>query len=177
MSSYDEQDRTLIEQGRSSIERQRPFQISEEIIAAGVCFVIAGLFFSRTGGRGRWLDWIYPQWLLGFVTFIGAVLLVRGLLGHGKKRSVVPPILRGDGIDVAVFILIAFAFAILLEPVGFWPMAVVMVFGTSMVLSTERNRRTVVVSLVTALAVAVTGYLIFREVFFIPFPEPSWWPN
>lgn len=158
-------------------ESHGPLQVSEDIIAAVVCFGIAGLFFSRTGVSGGRLDWIYPRGLLAFIAGVGVVLLIRGLRGRGTKRSLVPPVLRGTGSAVAVFALIVFGFAILLEPVGFWPMAVAMVFVTSMVLTPERTRRVALVSLAVALVVAVVGHLVFREVFFIPFPDPPWWPT
>lgn len=161
---------------QQSETRREPIRVSEEILAAGVCFVLAGLFQSRTGISGRPLEWVYPQWLLIFIAAVGVILLVRGLLGYGEKYELVPPILRGEGRDVAVFILIAVIYVLLLEPVGFWPTSILMVFVASMILTTERTVRTAAVAAVTAVAIAVIGHLVFRRIFYIPFPEPPWWP-
>lgn len=161
---------------QQSETRSEPIRVSEETLAAGVCFVLVGLFQSRTGISGRDLEWVYPQWLLIFIAALGVVLLVRGLLGYGEKYELVPPIFRGQGRDVAVFILIAIGYVLLLEPVGFWPMSILMVFVSSMILTSERTVRAAVVSAVTAIAIAIVGYLVFRRVFYIPFPEPPWWP-
>lgn len=161
---------------QQSETRREPIRVSEEILAAAVCFVLAGLFQSRTGISGRPLEWVYPQWLLIFIAALGVVLLIRGLLGYGKKYELVPPIARGQGRDVAVFILIAVVYVLLLEPVGFWPMSILMVFVASMILTIERTVKVAVVSALTAIAMAVVGHLIFRRIFYIPFPEPPWWP-
>ncbi|AYY11705.1 tripartite tricarboxylate transporter TctB family protein [Actinobacteria bacterium YIM 96077] len=151
-------------------------RISEEIIAGCVCFAVAGLFGMRTGDGGRWLDWVYPQWLLGVIAAVGVILVVRGLLGYGNKRSLVPPVLRGGGTDVAAFAVLAIGYVLLVDVAGFWPMSALLVALASLYFAGERSRRTLIISVLTAVAVSLVGAVVFREIFYIPFPEPPWWP-
>lgn len=135
---------------------------------------IALVFFLRAG-EGN-LDWLFPISLGAVLAFIGVVLLVRGAMGYGDAVPLVPPIFRGHGVDVAAFIAATVIYVALLRPVGFWFMTPVMVFVASIYLANERNRRAVLTSVLVAASVAIIGWFVLTQVFYVPLPKTRWWP-
>ena len=149
-------------------------QVRVELVAGLVSIAVAA-FFLIGAGSGR-LDWIFPDTLAITLGGIGVALAVRGLLGYGDLMPLVPPILRGAGKDVALFILIAVAYAVLVRPLGFWPVSGLMIFGTALYLTDRRDRRAVVVAAVIAVAVCVVAFLLLERVFYVPYPKVRWLP-
>jgi hypothetical protein len=147
-------------------------QVRVEIVA-GVSSMAVAAFFLLGAGSGR-LDWIFPDALATALGAIGVVLIIRGILGYGDLVPIIPAILRGAGRDVAIFIAIAIAFVVLVRPLGFWPVSGLMIFGTSVYLAQDRSRRTIVVSLIVALAVCVVAFFLLERIFYVPFPRASW---
>jgi hypothetical protein len=146
-------------------------------VAAGViACAIASFFYAFSGEDLR--DWIWPRSLAQFLGVAGILLVLRGLSPAGRTRSV--PILpralrgraalrRGDS-DVLLFALFVVAYAGLMNLLGFWLLTFIVVAFGSMALDLEPTRRKRVVSVISALAVTVVGYIIFEIVFYVPFP-------
>ncbi len=144
-------------------------------LVGGLTLLAVVAVFLLKAGEG-YLDWLFPLVLSYAVGALAVILAVRGLLGRGKRMPVVPAIIRGRGVDVAVFIALALAYVILAEPVGFWITSVAMIFIGSTYLSVVRDRRTLAVSLAVALSVGIIAFFLLTRVFYVPLPQSGWLP-
>lgn len=155
-------------------ERTGPL-VQRDLIGGLTLLVIAAIFLIGAG-EGR-LDWVFPT-TLGYATgAIGAILIGRAFLGAGDRVSAIPPVLRGHGIDVAVFIGIMVIFVVVILPFGFWPASGAMIFAAAAYLAPDRSRRNLLIAAGSAIAVVVLGYLLLEYVFYVPFPEVEWLPG
>lgn len=151
-------------------EQEETLLVRRELVV-GLVMLATAAFFLVNVGAGKELDWLFPRMLAYAVGFMGLCLLGRGVFGFGDKMPVVPLVFRGQGVDVAGFALTTIGYVVLLQYIGFWVSSALMIFAASVYLDTRRSRRDVVVSLIAALAVAIVGYVILSEVFFVFFPE------
>jgi hypothetical protein len=126
-------------------------------------------------GSGR-LDWLFPVVISYALGALATYLVIRGLLGFGDRIAAIPPILRGSGVDVAIFIAITVTFAGIVRPLGFWVASAMMLLGGSIYLDQARSRRTLTTSLLTAIGVCVAANLILTRLFYVPLPESGWLP-
>ncbi len=158
----------------TSEERPSP-EISQELIGGLVLFLMAAVFLLNSGD-GR-MDWLFPQVLSYLLIASGVVMLGQAALGRGKKVPLIPPILRGKGVDVVVFTGLAIVYVVLARPVGFWIMSFVTLFGAAVYLATRRDRRVLLQSLAVVSVVVVVGYVLLLHVFYVPLPATGdWWP-
>ncbi|MPZ89150.1 MAG: hypothetical protein GEU81_14000 [Nitriliruptorales bacterium] len=144
-------------------------------LTGGLALLAIAAVFLLNAGEGR-LDWLFPVALSYTQVVFAVYLIIRGLLGYGDRVGVVPPILRGKGVDVAVFIGMAAAYVVLSEPVGFWIMSVAMIIVSSIYLATVRSRKNVMLSVAVALGVILVAYGLLLHVFYVPLPEARWLP-
>lgn len=149
-------------------------RIAADLVGGMALLGIAAVFLLKAG-EGR-LDWLLPVVLSYGVGILGVLLVVRGLLGYGDRVAAVPPILRGQGVDVAVFIVLAVIYVLLASPVGFWTMSALMIFSGSVYLDVARSRRNLTVSVLAAAGICVVGYFVLTQVFYIPMPRGQWLP-
>lgn len=145
-----------------------------DLVAGLVLFAIAA-FFLLTAGEGT-LDWVFPATLSYAAGAVGVVLVLKALLGFGDRIPALPPILRGKGIDVAVFIAIMVGFVLLIIPLGFWAASALMIFVAPVYLGPNRSWRSIGIAAGTALTVVVLAYLLLEYVFYVPFPRLRWLP-
>jgi Tripartite tricarboxylate transporter TctB family len=149
-------------------------QIPADAVAGLVMIGIAAVFRLKSGEER--LDWIFPVALSYILGGLGILLVVRGLLGHGARVSAVPPVLRGQGLDVAIFVGLVVAYVVLLEPVGFWVMSVLTITVAAMYLDPERSLRRLAIAFAVAIGVCLAGWLLLTRVFYVPFPPADWLP-
>ncbi len=144
--------------------------VNESLVAGAVCLAVAVLFYWRTGDTVQ--EFILPWIVTGFLGFIGAVMVTRGLLGRDKARiPLVPVIFQGRGVDVGVVSAMFVAAVVLFNVVGFWITAWVMMITASIYLTNERTRKAIVTSTVTITVIIVVMYYVMLHVFYVPFPE------
>jgi hypothetical protein len=151
-------------------------QVPVDVVGGFIVCAIASFFYAFSGEDLG--DWIWPRSLAQFLAVAGILLVFRGFSPSGRTRSVpfLPRALqgraalrRGDS-DVLIFALLVVAYVVLMDLLGFWLVTFVVVAFGSMALDLERTRRKRVISLLSAAAVTVVGYIIFEIVFYVPFP-------
>lgn len=143
--------------------------LSEMMIAGIVLIAIAVVFYTQTGGRDRVQDWILPWILVTVMIFLAAIMIVLSLTGHGGRRvPIIPPVLRGEGIDVAVVAVALVLTVAALQFVGFWLSCLIMMVGLSAYLTNERTRKALTISTLTVTLVVIGMSLLMREVFHVP---------
>lgn len=148
--------------------------VSVDLLGGLALLAIAGVFLLASG-EGR-MDWLMPVALSYTLVLIGIYLVVRGLLGRGERTFLVPGVLRGRGIDVAVFVAMSVVYVVLAPTVGFWVMSALMIIGSSLYLAPQRNRRVIVTSVLASVGVCVVFYLLMLHVFYVPLPASGWLP-
>lgn len=153
-------------------EQIRGPQISRDLVAGLVMFAVVTVFLGFAGGSE--LDWLFPKVLSYALAALAVILVARGLLGSGEKMPVVPIILRGRGVDVAVFSLCTVLYVAFAPIVGFWVMTAVMIFAASVYLDTARSIKGAAISVAVSLILCVSAYLVMTKVFYIDFPPAPW---
>lgn len=148
--------------------------VSIDLLGGIALLAIAAVFLLKAGEGSK--DWLMPVSLGWGVVAVGVVLVVRGVLGHGERVDLVPPLLRGEGRDVSVFLALTVTYVVLVRPVGFWAMSFLNLFVASFYLSAERSRRDATVSVGVAAGVTVVAFLLLTQVFYVPLPKARWWP-
>jgi len=151
--------------------------MDRDLLSALVLFAI-GAVFSADGGDDI-KDWIFPL-LATYLVFgiAGALLLLVIFRAVTKHLSDIIHLTADDRIayfDVLVFVLIALAYILVMHGLGFWLSSFLMVALTSIYLTLEKTRTSMGLAVVVPLAACVGAYLIFTHVFYVPFPEATWW--
>lgn len=158
----------------TAVERERPGPLVRRDLVCGLAmFGVVAVFLGAAGDEGDRLDWLYPKVLSYALAAVALLLVARGLLGYGDRIPLVPAILRGRGVDVALFTLIAVVYVVLVPQVGIWVMTALLLVGGSVYLDTSRSVRGLVVSVAVAVVVCVLGYVLLTEVFFIGLPDDT----
>lgn len=149
--------------------------VDDQFVGGVALFAVAGIFIGFSADSS--MDWIFPRMLAYVLIAVAVVLIVRGFLGTGRKVNIIPSVLLGRGVDVAVFILMVTLFVVLARPVGFWIMALVTLLAASLYLATRRDVKVVLQSLAMATGVVIIGYVALLEFFFVPLDIfGTWWP-
>lgn len=146
-------------------------QVSVDVLASLALFLIAAVMLSQTGHEVR--DWAMPRALNYVLIGVGAVLAIKGLVRPGAKVPLVPAVARGRGLDTALVMAVALAYAFVIPVLGFWLSSVVVLFVLSVTLAERRALRTVLQSAAVAVGVCVTAYLLMQHVFYVPLPAGS----
>ena len=151
-------------------------EVSRELVCGLAMLGVVAVFLGNAGevGNGKY-DWLFPVVLSYALGLLAVVLVVRGLLGKGERISVVPAVLRGEGVDVAVFGVLSILYVALVRPVGFWIMSALTIFVAAVYLDTRRSVRGALISVVVAILTCVAAYLVLTRVFYISFPPAPWW--
>jgi hypothetical protein len=155
-------------------ERTDQRQIPADVVGGLVMLGIAAVFRLKSGDEK--LDWIFPVVLSYVLGGLGLLLVVRGAMGRGARVPAVPPILRGQGLDVAIFIGLTVGYVVLLDTVGFWLMSVLTIVAAAMYLDPDRSMRRLALAFAVAVGVCLGGWLLLTRVFYVPFPPADWLP-
>lgn len=163
--------------GRPIEDLETQLRVPSDLFA-GVAMVAFGTFFLVNSGE-ELTDWIWPRSLSQILIVLGVVLAVRGLTRNGRRTTVpvVPRALRGRGslrrgdADVLLFAVAVVVFVAFMNIVGFWLLTFLMFSAAANLLDPEPTPRKRVIAVVAALAVAISGYVLFEIVFYVPFPN------
>ena len=79
--------------------------------------------------------------------------------------------------DALVFFLIVLAYIFVMPGIGFWLSSFLMVTLTSIYLTLEKTRHNMMLALVVPLLFCIAASFVFTHVFYVPFPEATWWPG
>jgi len=151
--------------------------MDRDLLTALVLFAV-GAVFSADGGRDL-KDWIFPLLATYLVFGIAVALLVLVVFRAVAKR--LPDLIRPTAddriayFDVLVFFLVVLAYVFVMHGIGFWLSSFLMLLLTSVYLTLEKTRKNVGLALVVPLVACVAAYLVFTHVFYVPFPEATWW--
>ena len=144
-------------------------------LVGGLFLLAVAAVFIFNAGEDR-LDWIFPLSLAYATGIIGIYLTIRGLLGFGDRTETLIPVLRGRGVDVALFCVLTGLYVGLARAIGFWIMSMVMLFGGAVYLDHERTAKRTAMAGVVAFLVCIVAYLLLRKVFYVPLPKARWLP-
>ena len=153
--------------------------MDRDLVTALVLFGIGAVFSADSGENVK--DWIFPLLATYLVLGIAVALFVLAIFRAIKKRHAdIIHLTSEDRIayfDVLVFSLIVLAYVLVMYGLGFWLSSLLMLTLTSVYLTLDKTRRNIRLALVVPLATSVAAYLIFTHVFYVPFPEATWWPG
>lgn len=145
--------------------------ISRDLVAGLIMLAFVGVFLGKAGevGTGKY-DWLFPVVLSYALGALALSLVIRGLLGRGERMPIVPSVMRGEGVDVVVFLGLALVYVVAIDFLGFWLSSGLMIAAAAIYLDTQRSMRTLAIALATALAACTIGYVVLTRVFYINFP-------
>lgn len=153
--------------------------MDRDLLTALVLFGVGAVFSADGGDEIK--DWIFPLLATYLVLGIAVALVVLVLFRAITKRLPdiihVTPEDRTAYFDVLVFFLIVLAYIFVMYGLGFWLSSFLMLLLTSTYLTLDKTRMNIGLALVVPLATCVAAYLIFTHLFYVPFPEASWWPG
>jgi len=149
--------------------------IPVDVVSGVFLLAIVAVFVLNAGDRA--LDWIFPLSLSYLLGAIAVCLTIRGLLGFGARTDTLLPVLRGRGVDVLVFTVLAAIYVVLVRAVGFWTMSALMLFAGSVFLDPARSRKRIALSAVVAVMVCLAAYILLVRVLFVPLPPEAWLPD
>ena len=151
--------------------------LSRDFLTALVLFAIGAVFSADGGAEIK--DWIFPLLATYLVFGIGVALLgliaFRAVAGRLRDTISLTPEDRIAYVDVFVFFLVVLAYVFVMHGLGFWLSSFLMLLLTSVYLTLEKTRKNVGLAVVVPLAACVAAYFIFTHVFYVPFPEATWW--
>lgn len=147
-------------------------QVSRELVCGLVTLAIVAVFLGNSGPEG--IDWLFPKVLSYALAALAVILVMRGLLGFGDKMPLVPVVLRGQGVDVAVFSVFTVAYVALVPYVGFWAVTAAMIVAAAVYLDTRPSIRGAAISVAVSLILCVVAYVVLTKVFYIDFPPAPW---
>ena len=151
--------------------------MDRDLLTALVLFGVGAVFSADGGDEIK--DWIFPLLATYLVFGIAVALVVLVAFRTIAKR--LPDIIhltsedRIAYFDVLVFFLIVLAYVFVMYGLGFWLSSFLMLLLTSVYLTLEKTRKNIGLALVVPLVACVGAYLIFTHVFYVPFPEATWW--
>ena len=153
--------------------------LDRDLLTALVLFGIGGVFLSASGNDQR--DWIFPLLATYLVLGIAVALVLLVMFRAIMKR--LPNLLhltaedRVAYFDALVFFLIVLAYILVMPGIGFWLSSLLMVTLTSIYLTLEKTRHNMMLALVVPLLFCIVAFFVFTHVFYVPFPEATWWPG
>jgi len=153
--------------------------IDRDLLTALVLFGIGAVFSADSGDNVK--DWIFPllatYLVLGIAVALVLLVIFRAIM---KRLPDIPHLTEEDRIayfDVLVFFLIVLAYILVMRGIGFWLSSLLMVTLTSIYLTLEKTRHNMMLALVVPLLFCIVAFFVFTHVFYIPFPEATWWPG
>ena len=153
--------------------------IDRDLLTALVLFGIGGVFLTDSGDNLK--DWIFPllatYLILGIAVALVLLVIFRAIM---KRLPDIPHLTAEDRtayFDVLVFFLIVLAYILVMRGIGFWLPSLLMVTLTSVYLTLEKTRHNMMLALVVPLLFCIVAFFVFTHVFYVPFPEATWWPG
>ncbi|MBT7360783.1 MAG: tripartite tricarboxylate transporter TctB family protein [Rhodospirillaceae bacterium] len=147
-----------------------------DLLTAIMLFGVSALF--SVGSSSDPKDWAFPL-LANYVTLgIAIAFLAKCIVASVRKH--VPDLLvmtaddKASAVDVVVFMVIVLAFLLAMFRLGFWPSSLIMLIGASLYLTRERTTRNIRMAIIAPICISIVAFLVFTQVFYVPFPESSW---
>ncbi|MBT4906670.1 MAG: tripartite tricarboxylate transporter TctB family protein [Rhodospirillaceae bacterium] len=147
-----------------------------DLLTAIMLFGVSALF--SVGSSSDPKDWAFPL-LANYVTLgIAIAFLAKFIVASVRKH--VPDLLvmtaddKASAVDVVVFMVIVLAFLLAMFRLGFWPSSLIMLIGASLYLTRERTTRNIRMAIIAPICISIVAFLVFTQVFYVPFPESSW---
>ncbi len=147
-----------------------------DLLTAIMLFGVSALF--SVGSSSDPKDWAFPL-LANYVTLgIAIAFLAKFIVASVRKH--VPDLLvmtaddKASAVDVVVFMVIVLAFLLAMFRLGFWPSALIMLIGASLYLTRERTTRNIRMAIIVPICISIVAFLVFTQVFYVPFPEAGW---
>lgn len=151
--------------------------LDRDLLTALVLLAIGAVFSADGGDEVK--DWIFPllaTWLVfGIAAALVGLVIFRAVMRRLPGIMQMTPEDRIAYFDVLVFFLIVLAYVFVMHGIGFWLSSFLMLLLTSVYLTLEKTRRNVGLALIVPLVACVGAYFIFTDVFYVPFPEATWW--
>lgn len=151
--------------------------MDRDFLAALLLFFIGSVSLAESGTD--LMNWAFPRLATYFILFVAAVLVVRVVFAEVAERA--PDIIRMSAedrtvsLDVILFLLIALGYLLVMYGLGFWLASFLMLSLTSIYLTLDKTRHSVVLAIVVPLAACVVAYVVFLHVFYVPVPVARWW--
>jgi hypothetical protein len=123
-------------------------------------------------------DWIFPLLAIYLMLGVAVALLAKFVVTVVLERA--PDIIEGFGenrmvvVDLLVFGVIVLAYIVVMSGIGFWLSSFLMLLLTSIYLTTDKTRRSLIMAVAVPLGTCILAYVIFLHVFYVPLPEASW---
>jgi hypothetical protein len=101
-------------------------------------------------------------------------------VGRAAVRKHLPDLLamtaddKASAVDVVVFMVVVLAFLLAMFRLGFWPSSLIMLILTSLYLTRERTTRNIRMAIIVPICISIVAFLVFTQVFYVPFPESGW---
>lgn len=153
--------------------------LDKDILTALILFCIGAVFWADPSVDVK--DWIFPVMavylLLGIAVALVAQVVFAALMKRLPDIIDLAPEFRNSFIDVSVFFLIVLVYMFVMYGLGFWLSSLLMLSLTSIYLTRDKTRRNIRLAMIVPFATCVAAYLIFTLVFYVPFPEATWWPG
>ena len=153
--------------------------LDRDLLTALVLFGIGMVFLSDSGDNLK--DWICPLLATYLVLGIAVALVLLVIFRVIMKRLPDIPHLTAEDrtayFDVLVFFLIVLAYILVMRGIGFWLPSWLMVTLTSTYLTLEKTRHNMILALGVPLFFCIVAFFVFTHVFYVPFPEATWWPG
>jgi hypothetical protein len=151
--------------------------LDKDLVTALVLFCIGAVFWADPSTDVK--DWIFPVManylILGIAVALVARFVFSALMKHLPDLLHLAPEDQVAIIDVVIFSLIVLAFMFVMYGLGFWLSGFLMLTLTSLYLTADKTRRSVGIAMIVPLGTCIVAYIIFTHVFYVPFPEATWW--
>lgn len=151
--------------------------LDRDLLSGLVLLLVGAIALSESGSDIR--NWIFPRLATYVILAIGAMLLLRVIIG--AVRGHLPDSIdwaaedRVVLVDLLVCGLILLAYLLVMHGLGFWLSTFLMLSLTSIYLTGNKTPRNIGLAIVVPLAACILAYVIFLHVFYVPLPTASWW--
>lgn len=153
--------------------------MDRDLLTALVLFGIGAVFSADSGENVK--DWIFPllatYLVLGIAVYLFLLVIFRAIMKRVTDIVHLTSEDRTAYFDVLVFSLIVLVYILVMYGLGFWLSSLLMLSLTSVYLTLDKTRKKIGLALVVPLVACVVAYFIFTHVFYVPFPEATWWPG
>lgn len=152
---------------------------NRDLLTALMLFGVSALF--SVGSSSDPKDWAFPLLANYVVLGIAIIFLAKFIVSAAMKH--VPDLIeisaddRASIVDVVVFMLVVLAFLFVMFGLGFWPSSLIMLILTSLYLTRERTTRNIRLAIIVPICICIVAFLIFTQVFYVPFPEAGWFTD
>ena len=152
--------------------------MDRDFLAGVILFVIGAIAWANAGSD--LMNWAFPLMATYFTLFAGAVLIVRALFAAATGQPLETIGTSAEDrvvwLDISIFVAIAVVYLLVMYGFGFWLSSFLMLSLVSLYLTKDKTRKNVALAIITPLAACVVAYLVFEKVFYVPLPDPHWWP-